>query len=279
MILNPGSVSHIALQSSPPLLSGLATRIHEFEDRKSRLAVIIPILNQGDVILTQLQRMQKANLKLDIVLCDGDSSDGSTNVSRLQSLGVRTLLVTNQAGLGTALRLGFSYAMDEGYEGVITIDGNGKDGIDAIALFEDRLSRGFDFVQGSRFMLEGVHANTPWDRYIGIRLFLAPLMGFASGFWYSDPTNGFKGLSRKFILDERLQPLRAVFQQFNLQFYLNYMAPKLGYTVVEIPVSRVYPKGTLTPTKIIGTRIKWILLCQFFGVILGRYAVRKSRTP
>lgn len=252
---------------------GLATDICEWAERKSRIAVIIPIWNQGNAILDQLRRMQDANLSLDVVLCDGKSTDGSTSISRLKSLGVRTLLVTDHIGLGTALRLGFCYAMDEGYEGVITVDGNGKDGVEAISVFEDFLSKGCDFVQGSRFMTGGMHSNTPWDRYIGIRFFLAPVMSIASGFWYTDPTNGFKGLSRRFLLDEYVQPLRSVLQQFNLQFYLNYVAPRLGFRVTEIPVSRTYPKGVPTPTKIVGIRTKWTLLRQFFGVIGGRYNV------
>lgn len=256
---------------------GLATKVCEFAECKSRIAVIIPIWNQGNTILDQLRRMQDANLSLDVVLCDGNSSDGSTSISRLKGLGVRTLLVTDHVGLGTALRLGFCYAMDEGYEGVITVDGNGKDGVEAITVFDDCLMKGFDFVQGSRFMTGGTHSNTPWDRYFGIRLFIAPLMSIAAWYWYTDPTNGFKGLSRRFLLDDHVQPFRSVFQQFNLQFYLNYVAPRLGFRVTEIPVSRRYPKGVSTPTKIIGIRAKWTLLRQFFGVIFGRYNVRMGR--
>ncbi len=256
---------------------GFETRVCEFAQCNSRIAVIIPIWNEGAAILDQLRRMQDASLHLDIVLCDGNSSDGSTSVSRLKGLGVRTLLVTDQVGLGTALRLGFCYAMDHGYEGVIALDGNGKDGVEAISVFGECLVKGFDLVQGSRFMTGGRHSNTPWERYIGIRLLIAPAMSMAAGFRYTDPTNGFKGLSRRFLLDDSVQPLRPVFQQFNLQFYLNYIAPRLGFRVTEIPVSRVYPKGVSTPTKIVGIRAKWRLLRQFFGVIFGRYNLPKGR--
>ncbi|MCY3012364.1 MAG: glycosyltransferase family 2 protein [Planctomycetota bacterium] len=255
----------------------IATRVSEFAARKSNLVVIIPIWNEGEVILKQLQRMRDASLNIDIVLCDGDSSDGSTNAGVLQSLGVRALLVTDRPGLGTALRMGFGYAIDEGYDGVITVDGNGKDGVEAIPQFVTHLSKGFDFVQGSRFMPGAHHSNTPWERYLGIRCILSPIMSIASGFRYSDPTNGFKALSRRFLLDERLQPLRPVFQQFNLQFYLNYMAPRLGFRVVEIPVSRSYPKGTPTPTKIVGLGAKTALLRQFLSTIFGRYSVKEQR--
>lgn len=65
---------------------------------------------------------------MDVILSDGGSQDGSTELDRLTSLGVRSLLVTSERGLGAALRHGIRYALEQGYEGVITIDGNGKDG-------------------------------------------------------------------------------------------------------------------------------------------------------
>lgn len=250
---------------------GLATDICAFRHRKTRFAVIIPIWNEGQIIIDQLYRMGKAACNVDIILCDGGSRDGSTDRERLEFLGVRTLLVTDQIGLGTALRLGIAYALDEGYDGVITIDGNGKDGVESIPEFEARLSNGYDFVQGSRFMVGGKYRNTPWDRYLGIRFLIAPLMRFTSGFRYTDPTNGFKGMSRNFLLDSRVQPLRPVFQHFNLQFYLNYIAPRLGFKVTEIPVSRIYPQDGPTPTKIVGVRKKILLLKQLFATCCGRY--------
>ena len=176
---------------------GMATDLCVFRPRTTRFAVIIPIWNEGQIIIDQLYRMGKAACNVDIILCDSGSRDGSTDRERLEFLGVRTLLVTDQIGLGTALRLGIAYALDQGYDGVITIDGNGKDGVESIPEFEARLSNGYDFVQGSRFMVGGKNRNTPWDRYLGIRFLIAPIMRFASGFHYTDPTNGFKGLRNR----------------------------------------------------------------------------------
>jgi hypothetical protein len=39
---------------------------------------------------------------------------------------------------------------------------------------------------------------------------------------------------------------------FNLQFYLNYRAPKLGFRTIEVPARRVYPDDGTIPTKIQG---------------------------
>ena len=39
-------------------------------------------------------------------------------------------------------------------------------------------------------------------------------MRFASGFRYTDPTNGFKGMSRGFLLNSREQPFPPIFQYY-----------------------------------------------------------------
>ena len=233
--------------------------------------MLIPVLNEGQTILAQLTRMQAAKCPADVILSDGGSQDGSMEPERLSKLGVRSLLVTSERGLGAALRHGICYALQQGYEGVITIDGNGKDGVEAIPRFVELLDEGYDCVQGSRFVADGRCENTPLDRYLGIRCFIAPLMSFASGFRFTDPTNGFKGLSRGLLTDSRLALLRDDLSSFNFQFYLNYRAPLLGFKIVEVPVSRVYPKTGRTPTKIVGLRHRVKLVTEFLRTILGLY--------
>ncbi len=258
------------------LLRNLKTTLADYEiqelaPRKTKYAIVVPVLNEGQIVIAQLQRMRQQGLTVDVLLVDGGSTDGSTNLEVLSELSVRCVLVNHQQGLGTALRTGVEYATAQGYDGIITIDGNGKDGVDAIPRFVDRLDAGFDLIQGSRFLKGGKCENTPMDRYLGIRLFLAPLLSIAARFFYTDPTNGFKGLSRSLMTDERMELLRPELSSFNFQFYLNYRAPLLGFRVIEIPVSRIYPKVGPTPTKIVGLRRKFRLVAEFIWTILGLY--------
>jgi dolichol-phosphate mannosyltransferase len=173
-----------------------------------------------------------------------------------------------------ATALALAYARDQGYEGIITIDGNGKDGVEALPHFIKELENGFDLVQGSRFMKGGFHKNTPWDRYIGIRFVMAPLLALGCGFWYTDPTNAFRAMSMRFLLDERVQPCRLIFVRFSLQHYLIYRAAKLRFRVKEIPVRRVYPDDGSIPTKILGWRLKWLDLKELIQVTFGRFNPR-----
>lgn len=245
----------------------------EFFPRRTRYCVVVVVLNEGDRLRRQLGRMRERAELADIVVADGDSSDGSTDPAFLTAMGVRALLVTQEQGLSTATRMGLSYAMDQGYEAVITIDGNGKDGVEALPAFLEALESGYDLVQGSRFMKGGVHRNTPWERYVGIRYVMAPLLALGCRFYYSDPTNAFRALSMRFLKDPKVQPLRPVFVRFSLQHYLIYRAARLGYRITEVPVSRVYPDDGSVPTKIIGLRLKLQNLFELVKTVARCYDV------
>jgi len=235
--------------------------------------ILIPVINEGERILTQLAGMKKSRLELDIVLVDGGSTDGSVEPSRLErELGVHTLLVkTGPARLSAQLRVGMAHSLRAGYRGIVTIDGNGKDDYRAIPEFVQRLEGGCGFVQGSRYLPGGTAENTPLARELAVRFLHAPLISLGAGYRYTDTTNGFRGFSRGFLLDPRVRPFRAVFDTYNLHYYLSIRAPRLGFRVCEIPVGRRYPARGSTPSKIGGLRGKLHILKQTLLAVAGAY--------
>jgi len=244
----------------------------DFAPKAHRHCIVIPVINEGERILNQLRGMQALGLAADILLVDGGSSDGSTEPERLKSLGVTSLLVKTGPGkLSAQLRIGFAVALQRGYEGIVTIDGNGKDGFDAIPAFIARLDEGYGFVQGSRYIAGGVEENTPLDREYAVRLIHAPVLSLAAGFRYTDTTNGFRAFSAAFLSDPRVQPFRDIFDTYNLHYYLSVRAAKLGYRVCELPVQRSYPVSGKTPTKIAGLSGKLGILRQLFEAAAGAY--------
>lgn len=243
----------------------------EFFPRRTRYCLCITIYNEGERIRGQLERMKARAALADIVIADGRSTDGSTEPGYLESMGVRTLLTTDERGLCTATRMAVAYAMEQGYEGVVTCDGNGKDGVEALPDFLALLDQGYDLIQGSRFIKGGQHENTPLERQIAIRWIEAPLLALGSGFWYTDPTNAFRAMSMKFLRDPRVQPVRRIFVRFNLQMYFIYQAARLRFKVTEIPVRRGYPADGAIPTKIHGWKTKLLILRELLEVVTGRY--------
>ena len=241
--------------------------------RQHPWCVVIPVINEGERIKSQLSRM--AALKIDgiadIIMVDGGSTDGSMELESLQQKGVRGLLVKTGPGkLSAQLRCGYAFALDQGYEGIVTIDGNDKDDPEAIPRFVDALKQGVDFVQASRFISGGVAENTPKLRDFAIRFIHAPMLSLFSGFHWTDTTQGFRAYSRKMLLDPKIAPFRDVFMTYELLAYLSYRAPKVGYRCLELPTIRRYPKGEV-PTKISSFKGNLSVLKVLFQACLGAY--------
>lgn len=248
---------------------------YEYAPKASRWCVLIPVINEGERILTQLQRMKQADIpaQADIYLCDGGSTDGSTQEERLRELGVNTLLVKTGPGRqGAQLRMGIFEALRRGYDGVVTVDGNNKDSVESIPLFLEKLQQGFDFVQGSRFVAGGRAVNTPPARWLAVRLIHAPVISLTAHRRFTDTTNAFRAYSRTYLTHPKVQPLREVFSGYELLAYLSVRASQIGLKTCEVPVARVYPKQGATPTKIKGMRGNAQLLKILWENAQGKYA-------
>ncbi len=246
---------------------------HVFAPKRTPCCIVVVVMNEGERLKGQLARMRERAPLADIVIADKRSTDGSTDEAFLRSMGVRALLVTDESGLSTATRAGIAFALEEGYEGVVTIDGNGKDGVEALPLFLEKLGQGYDLAQGSRFMKGGVHSNTPLLRYISIRFVAPPILWLGCRRWYTDPTIAFRAMSSRFLRDERVQPVRAVFVKFNLQHYFIYRAAKLGFRIAEIPVIRRYPAAGPVPTKVTVPGL-FVFLWELVNTVAGVYDPR-----
>lgn len=248
-------------------------KLSEYKPKTNKYCVCIPVINEGTKIQKQLDKMKELSNVIDIIILDGGSTDGSLEDSFLIKMNVRALLTKQDKGkLSAQLRMGFSYAIKEEYQGIITVDGNNKDSVENIPDFIQKLEEGYDFVQGSRYVPGGAEVNTPLSRKLAIKLIHAPFISFMAGYHYTDTTNGFRAHSKSFLLDHKLQPFRDVFETYELLGYVSVQAPKLGYKVIEIPVSRSYPKGKI-PTKISPLKGNWLLIKTLINLNSKRYDV------
>jgi hypothetical protein len=214
---------------------------------------------------------------LDVLIADGGSTDGSLDEELLRAVDVRALLTKTGPGrLSAQMRMVMAWALEQGYEALIFVDGNDKDDTSALPRFARELETGADHVQGSRYVPGGRGENTPFTRHLAVRLLHAPLISLAARFRYTDTTNGFRAYSRRFLLDPRVQPFRDVFRAYELHYYLAIRAPRLGFDVREIPVVRVYPARGSTPTKISPLLGNWRVLRTLLRAVLVGYG--PSRT-
>ncbi len=241
--------------------------------KQHRYCVCVFVINEGEHIQKQLGRMKQFSNRIDIIVADGGSTDGSLEKDFLEEQHVRALLTKKGPGkLSAQMRMAFAWALDEGYEGVVVVDGNGKDDITALPNFIKLLDEGYDHIQGSRFVPGGKAINTPLSREAGLHLIHAPLISLASRQRHTDTTNGFRAYSAKLLNDKDIAVFRDIFQTYELHYYLAIESSRNKlYRTIETPVTRKYPKKGKTPTKISPLKGNAHILKVLFMAVGGKY--------
>jgi dolichol-phosphate mannosyltransferase len=260
------------VSNTEPTWDVLQHGVRTFFVKRSRYCLVIPVLNEGERIRSLLTKAQNYTREVDIIIADKGSTDGSLDDTFLASVGVRTLLTLKAPGrLSAQLRMAYAWALGEGYEGIVTIDGNDKDDVNSLPEFIAKLDEGYDFVQASRYIEGGEGMNTPLIRHLAVTCIHTPLIAWVSGFPYTDTTQGYRAYSKRVLEDARVAPFRSIFIGYELLGYLSVRIPELRYRVIEVPTTRTYPRGGKVPTKISFIKGNYQLLKILFDLVLHRY--------
>lgn len=248
-----------------------------FAKKRRRYCICVFVINEGQRIRKQLRKMTRLAPEMDIVIADGGSTDNSLDEGFLKAHNVRALLTKRGKGkLSAQMRMAFAWAVHEGYEGVIVVDGNNKDSVERATQFTKLLDEGYDHVQGSRFIPGGKAVNTPLSREIGLHFIHAPLISIAAGKRHTDTTNGFRGYSARLLTDSSVGVFRDVFQTYEMHYYLAIESSRRkAFKTIETPVIRTYPRNEKTPTKISPIKGNLHVLSVLFKVVLGLYRPRR----
>jgi len=159
-----------------------------------------------------------------------------------RSIDVPVHLIHNpeRKGIGYAIRQGYSYALDNEFDLIVVMAGNGKDEPREIPrLTAPILNEGLDYVQGSRFLPGGRREKNPFLRSIFTRLF--PVIWTSmTGVHCTEVTNGFRAYRASILKDPRINVWQTWLDNYELEYYLHYKALTLGYKFAERPVSKDY---------------------------------------
>jgi len=112
---------------------------------ESKILVLLPAYNESAHIAAVIA---EASTHLPVLVVDDGSKDGTADIA--QKNGALVIRQVNQ-GKGKALRVGFQYALEHGFDAVITLDADGQHDASEIPLFIQKHSaEGSDLVIGQR---------------------------------------------------------------------------------------------------------------------------------
>ena len=117
-------------------------------DRRSVL-VVVPALDEEATVGHVVARLRAA--RFDCLVVDDGSADATARVAA--DAGAHVVRLPVNLGVGGALRCGFRYAVDHGYQMVVQCDADGQHLPEEIdALLDAQAATGAHLVVGSRFL-------------------------------------------------------------------------------------------------------------------------------
>ena len=138
---------------------------------RSCLAVV-PAYNEAGTVGRVVSAIHEHAPEFDVVVIDDGSTDATAGAGR--GAGARVLRHPFNLGIGGAVQSGFNYALENGYDYMVQVDGDGQHDPGEIAKLEAAMDadRSLDMVCGSRFLEDRqyVGADQPPHRHPHLRV-------------------------------------------------------------------------------------------------------------
>ncbi|MCB9720879.1 MAG: glycosyltransferase family 2 protein [Candidatus Omnitrophica bacterium] len=164
---------------------------------QARLLIVVPAYNEEGSIRAVVSDIMLSPWNLDVLVVNDGSTDQTFEQAR--AAGVNVISLPFNLGIGGAVQTGFQFALRQGYDLVVQMDGDGQHDVDFLgALVNPILNNEVDMTIGSRFIPPYLGYQSSFVRRIGINFF-ARLLSALTGSPVTDPTSGFRAYNRKMI--------------------------------------------------------------------------------
>ncbi len=205
---------------------------------------VVPVYNEDkrlQVLLEEINYVKKLHKNLDFVIFDNGSIDNSTKI--ISNYNIKNFKFKKNYGVGYALISGLKYAINNNYDAVIHLAGNGKMKPGEISKFINKVETdNFDFVNGSRFLPTGIYSTNPIQRVILIKI-LSKMISWIYKKKITDATCGYRAFKVN-IFKELIKFVdKKEFYTYKYEYYsIGKALINENIKFTEIPVTMDYTK-------------------------------------
>ncbi len=193
-----------------------------------KICALIPAYNEAGAIKEIIRQIKQQGLA--VVIIDDGSSDNTSQISA--SEGAVVLINLKNEGKGRSLNKGFAYCLENNFDAVIAMDGDGQHLPQDIPLFINAAkTSNAGIIVGNRMSQA---RNMPLVRFLTNR-FMSWLISLICGQKIPDSQCGFR-----LIKKEVLEKIKLKTSKFEVESELLIAASAAGFKIESLAVSTVY---------------------------------------
>ncbi|MBU0469501.1 MAG: glycosyltransferase family 2 protein [Candidatus Omnitrophica bacterium] len=193
-----------------------------------KICAIIPVHNEEYAIGGIVDALVKNNQT--VIVIDDGSIDNSGKIAKAK--GAIVIRNEHKNGKGNSLRKGFDYAIKEGFDGVITVDGDGQHDVNDFEKFIEFAKEEKDVVVNGNRMTDST--GMPFIRRLTNK-FMSILISMACKQSIPDTQCGYR-----YIGSGVLKQLNLSSSQFEIETEILMKASKKGFKIYSVPIRTIY---------------------------------------
>ncbi|MCK4244097.1 MAG: glycosyltransferase family 2 protein [Candidatus Omnitrophica bacterium] len=199
-------------------------------ETKFKVAVVIPAHNEETAIGKLIKDLQG---KVNKVIVVNDGSTDST-AKEAENKGAVVLHHQKRRGKGEALKTGFNYILENEYQAVITMDGDGQHLPSEVHKFVETFEKGPDNIGMIIGLRRREIGRMPLDRLL-TNWFTSSAVSFFAHQRIPDSQCGFRLIRR-----EALKGIKLLTSHFDTESEILVKIARKGFQILSIPIKTVY---------------------------------------
>jgi dolichol-phosphate mannosyltransferase len=202
-----------------------------------RALVIVPTYNERENLPIIVPIVLEQDPRIEVLVIDDGSPDGTGELADALADADQRVHVIHRAGkqgLGTAYRMGFAWAISQGYDYVFEMDADGSHDPRHLPIFLKEIHDA-DLVIGCRYFDHRVTVvNWPMKRLL-LSYFANIYARAITGLPLWDSTGGFKCYRRAVLETVPLERIQS--NGYSFQIEMSFHAWRKGFRLKEIPIT------------------------------------------